>query len=417
MSSIMGPENWRDDDSEYEEISDPENWSDDNSEYEAIASLANWSDDDSEDEEIAGPIVDHKRKMTATSTQPAKKQKKSDDEGDEDDVEDEEEVEAEAPFNPANNTKTFTCFPRLPIELRQKIFGHAADNDCAIIAQVEPTARRSNYDYTIRRSGRGVPALLHVCREAREECIEDDMLERIDIVRDRASNGLVAAHEIHELMATAIAGIKNNELGVNKKMNGKESRKCTHARWKLFTFDNSYVPHLCTEKTRIYFCAQNDTFWGLYRLKGRFDFNVYTGTGRVPIAPYLRHFATNGAVESLNDVAYIWRTQFPGIETITCLLPDHTIRQVRSKRRGIFKRKYHYFKRTPEVNGQLSTVGFSPEDEDIVEDWINTMKTPDPDCPVYDDEDVEILIFRFEAQFVKNEIPELWTKTKYRKGL
>lgn len=396
---------------------------------------ANASDSSDADDQIVSlrKSAPNKRKNTRVTPQAAKKMKVSEiidltgEDSDEENVP--EAVEAEAPFNPANNTKTFTCFPRLPTELRLKIFGYAADNDRAVIAQIKPPARhRHEYEYTLRRSGRGVPALLHVCREAREECIEDDILERIDIARARASNNFVTADYALQLMAAAKAGIANNRLGANKVVGGKEKDNCTHARWKLFTFHNSNVVTLCTETMRMYFCAQNDTFWGLNcaSLDSFYVIRSFSGALKVPIAPYIRHFASNGAVNHVSDISMV-RIYFPNIETITCLLDDHTSRWVSRKKGGnLVKHKYNYFKRTPEIDGQLSTTGFRPNDKAIVDAWIESIKRiKRTNYSIFlgasfleaQKKDLELLRFRFEAQFAKNEIPSLWTKKKYRKGL
>jgi hypothetical protein len=72
--------------------------------------------------------------------------------------------DASEPINNSNNITSSTLFPRLPMELRLKIFGHAM-----------PGARRVHLTFNASdelRSDTTIPALLHVCKESRQEALK-----------------------------------------------------------------------------------------------------------------------------------------------------------------------------------------------------------------------------------------------------
>ena len=68
------------------------------------------------------------------------------------------------PINTSTNLNSFTPFPKLPIELRLNIFGHAMPG----ARRVHITLNASNEP----RSATTIPALLHVCKESRQEALK-----------------------------------------------------------------------------------------------------------------------------------------------------------------------------------------------------------------------------------------------------
>jgi 2EXR family len=71
------------------------------------------------------------------------------------------------------STPTFPLFPHLPTELRLKVWSAylylTLPSPISITISVSGTTQRWVADDSILRKGHPIPAILHVCQEAREE--------------------------------------------------------------------------------------------------------------------------------------------------------------------------------------------------------------------------------------------------------
>lgn len=343
---------------------------------------------------------------------------------------------------------TFHCFKDLSVELRLKIWGMAADADTAWIIQTDPepsTAHRKTF--SVIRTGRPVPALLHVCQESRAECIEDDPLNLNDQDRQAkeelkkkvaaaAERGAKTYNEALKMIAEDDAAAAAGAVGQPELV-----KKELHAKWKLYKWDNSTNSYLHPPKLHIYFSATNDTFWGgFYR-------GSWNAALSAPMAASVRHFASGGAVKTLNDLATV-KERFPHLQTATCFANDYLRFNVPWY--DDICHTCEYLELRPEVGGQFDLTHLAQEHYAGLRTMQLTAGRPAPprspfwsflratwylayrgawaggygswergEVPQFTEQETEeltkMLRFRFEVQAVQNEIPEFRNKLKYRR--
>lgn len=330
---------------------------------------------------------------------------------------------------------TFTCFPKLPIELKLKIWGHAADQDKATIALLRARTKENLIKkFVCHRGGRRVPALLHTCWEARIECLEgEDPLKKVQnpaMVID-AQEGQVSAIDAALLALDtsvdnpdSILATAGNKANTDNDM-AEIKTKSEHARWKLYTFENYRDGVESKQDCRVFF-NPNDTFWAGDLSRASFARNP-------PFASSLRHYADSGRVWNLDELVDLVRA-FPNLETVTRVLQDHHVYAVPGKQLGRSRRAYKYYNLQPEVGGQLSMKGLTAEEKTIVQSKIERTKVPRihiatqvgitsgglPALGAYvpteeENKAIHMLRFRFESQFTRAETPKLYKRKNDRK--
>lgn len=309
---------------------------------------------------------------------------------------------------------TFTCFPRLPAELQLKIWGTTANAEKAVIIQVEPPKEHAwKLNYRLLRTGRSVPALLHTCRQSRAECIENDALEAkekaekeksaiTDEMLDEAAAQGATNYKEAIAMITAAAAFSGQPSG---------PRKSEHARWRLVTFNNCKTKCNSKGTLRMFFSATIDTFWPLstrvraWSNRSRRDYEPLYLQAPEILAANLHRFASTACVEKVEDIALVVK-KFPKLQTITCLLNDWITTNYKT-----------YFTLQPETGGNLTVEGLPAAEKLRVQRRITRVKLPNAVLSLMqkEEDNVKLLRFRFEIQFVKSEVPELKSKSKYRR--
>lgn len=268
--------------------------------------------------------------------------------------------------NPLNE---FVFFPKLPLELRLMIWAMAEPTP-AIVAQRKSGIEGRAYYYL--RSG-GVPAVLHVCQESRQEYLE----------------------------------IETNDKVIKAEI---EYRRRKHPIYKLcFRTHNKLSPG-------VYFSVDVDTFWPATKGRSRARERAVLELSNAGSLKYLAITASlykDLGGSRLIDVISL----FPSLETMTILADEaHVLEVNQSSSPLVYKQ---------EVDGRWNTSGI------VLPDLARYARA----CIFYDvpiirkkfpEKSIATIKFRFERQFIRAEnldipefdkehvVAETWTASRLR---
>jgi len=175
----------------------------------------------------------------------------------------------------------FHNFKKLPLELRLKIWGYAAPEPVAVIQRI---SEKNNTRFTYRRKP---PAVLHVCKESRQEYLDtDEGPESASTARRRKE------HPVYRLFFSAARTRCSAALfSVDVDMfYGREYAGTNRADWKSPTWHS--IRH----------------GWG--------------GISELDIAKYLKHLVLKTPGLYCPDFGQYFRERFPKLETLTILFPQ-----------------------------------------------------------------------------------------------
>lgn len=164
----------------------------------------------------------------------------------------------------------------------------------------------------------------------------------------------------------------------------------------------------------MFFSATTDTFWPLpirvqaWSNRNRWDKGPLYSQAPEGLAADLRHLSCTSIIQKVEDIVWL-KKRFPKLQTITRLMEDWTVVDSTSYKR--------YFDLQPEVDDVLVWEGLPELQRSNLQTRINRVSGPDFPWRLtnQEEEDVKLLRFRFEIQFVKSEVPELKSKSKYRR--
>ncbi|TVY89328.1 hypothetical protein LAWI1_G008771 [Lachnellula willkommii] len=237
----------------------------------------------------------------------------------------------------------FPQFNELPLELRLKIWGHAAPDPTTVVQRM--CNKRSLGRFTYRRKP---PAILHACQESRAEYLD--------------------------------TGAESGQASVAR-------RRQEHPVYKLFFGSGPRC------STPAYFSVDIDAFWG-----GNYparltlpDGDIWDGIENLEIRKTLRHFVIKTGADTWRpNVGELCRHMFPELETITILVSP----------------PYYTGDAPPEVGGQMNVAGMDDSQaflaadcasfRDYIQDELDLERTSNPEW------NPPVLKLRFEEQFLAN---------------
>jgi len=95
---------------------------------------------------------------------------------------------------------TFALFPKLPIEVRLRIWRTCANQGRLIEIEQSTTWAREHWDVTVCRPSRQTPTILRVCKESRNECMKLYIMARFDAfipVMHQKNNTMPGEHWVY----------------------------------------------------------------------------------------------------------------------------------------------------------------------------------------------------------------------------
>ncbi|KAE9376085.1 hypothetical protein N431DRAFT_481233 [Stipitochalara longipes BDJ] len=249
----------------------------------------------------------------------------------------------------------FKKFKELPLEIRNKIWGFAVPEPCVV---VQWESKNANTRFQYIRDGGKVPAVLHACKESREEFLEKNDGEH-DPTLDR--------------------------------------RRRNHPVYKLSFIDQSRTHRY---PRPVFFAADYDSFWGQPYGYSRTQHDSLVGVGQLDIAPNLKHLVWKKYIDIEDALRH-----FPKLETVTLLLDDE-----RAPSQLPFSSKRIKITMGPEVNGRLDESALVGDDlaffnvfwgyvQRNLAQWVTKPHNFRKPFPRFK--------YRFERQFIENERIEL----------
>jgi hypothetical protein len=207
---------------------------------------------------------------------------------------------------------TFPHFQKLPLELRLKIWGFAPPEPVTVIQRV---SEKNNTRFTYRRKP---PAVLHACRESRQEYLDtDEGTESASVARRRKE------HPVYKLYFQA------------------ERTRCTPAYFSV-DIDSFYGREYLGKSKR----KQNVPTWSMRHQWG--------GISELDIANSLKHLVIKPA--HWHDIGHYFRERFPKLEVVTILWRSALLVHI-----GPPLWQYVRSKPPPEINGEMDLNAMPPK--------------------------------------------------------